>query len=44
VAALQAFDAAALARSLPDREATIRKRSRIPVDSAAYQSEDRGER
>lgn len=38
VAALQAFKASLLGKPLPDREAKIRKRSRIRVDSAVYQS------
>jgi len=38
VAALQAFDASATRRPLPNREAAIRKRSKIPVDSAVYVS------
>ena len=41
IAALQAFVPAMLGRPLPDREARIRKRSRIPIDSAAYVSEMR---
>lgn len=43
VAALQPFTPP-VAKALPDREARIRRRSRIPVDSAVYQSEmrDRG--
>lgn len=44
VAALQPFDAAAARRPLPDRETVIGQRSRIPVDSAVYVSEDRGDR
>jgi prevent-host-death family protein len=44
VAALQPFDAATTRQPLPDREAVIRKRSRIPVDSATYVTEDRGDR
>ena len=44
VAALQAFDAATIRRPLPDREAIIRKRARILVDSAGYVAEDRGDR
>jgi prevent-host-death family protein len=45
VAALQSFDAsAASGRPLPDREAAIRKRSRVPVDSAVYQSQLREDR
>jgi hypothetical protein len=39
VAALQPFDASVTRRPLPNREAAIRKRSKIPVDSAVYQSE-----
>ena len=39
VAALQPFDASVTGRPLPNREAAIRKRSKIPVDSAVYQSE-----
>jgi len=39
VAAIQPFEAGTAARPLPDRERKIRKRSRIPVDSATYQSE-----
>ena len=38
VAALQAFKASLLGKPLPDREARILKRSRVAVDSAAYQS------
>lgn len=44
VAALQPFDSTTARRPLPDREALIRRRSRIPVDSAAYVTEDRGDR
>jgi prevent-host-death family protein len=43
VAALQPFDSDRIRRPLPDREAVIRKRTRIPVDSAVYVAEDRGE-
>ena len=39
VAALQPFDASVTLRPLPNREAAIRKRSKVPVDSAVYQSE-----
>jgi prevent-host-death family protein len=39
VAALQPFDASVTRRPLPNREAAIRKRSKIPVDSAVYVSE-----
>jgi antitoxin (DNA-binding transcriptional repressor) of toxin-antitoxin stability system len=44
VAALVPADAAPVGRPLPDREATIRRRARIPVDSGVYISEmrDRG--
>jgi len=45
VAALQPFDAsAAIGRPLPNREVAIRKRSKVPVDSAVYQSELREDR
>jgi antitoxin (DNA-binding transcriptional repressor) of toxin-antitoxin stability system len=44
VAALQPFDASVAGRPLPDREAAIRKRSTVPVDSAVYQSELREDR
>jgi antitoxin (DNA-binding transcriptional repressor) of toxin-antitoxin stability system len=45
VAALQPFDASLTGRRpLPNREAAIRKRSQIPVDSAVYQSELREDR
>jgi len=45
VAALQPFDpSAATGRLLPNREAVIRKRSKVPVDSAVYQSELREDR
>lgn len=44
VAALQPFDASMTGRPLPNREAAIRKRSKVPVDSAVYQSELREER
>lgn len=39
VAALQPFDASVTGRPLPNREAAIRKRSKVPVDSAVYLSE-----
>ena len=42
VAAIQPFEPRVLAQPLPDREQRIRKRSRIPVDSATYQAEMRG--
>ena len=44
VAALQPFDATVTSRPLPNREAAIRKRSKVPVDSAVYQSELREDR
>jgi antitoxin (DNA-binding transcriptional repressor) of toxin-antitoxin stability system len=44
VAALQPFDASVTGRPLPNREAAIRKRSKVPVDSAGYLSELREER
>jgi prevent-host-death family protein len=44
VAALQPFDASMTGRPLPSREAVIRKRSKIPVDSAVYLSELREDR
>jgi antitoxin (DNA-binding transcriptional repressor) of toxin-antitoxin stability system len=44
VAALQPFDASVTGRPLPNREATIRKRSKVPVDSAVYVSELREDR
>ncbi len=44
VAALQPFDASVTGRPLPNREAAIRKRSEVPVDSAVYQAELRGDR
>jgi prevent-host-death family protein len=44
VAALQPFDASMTGRPLPNREAAIRKRSKVPVDSTVYQSELREDR
>jgi prevent-host-death family protein len=44
VAALQPFDASVTSRPLPNREAAIRKRSKVPVDSVVYQSELREDR
>jgi antitoxin (DNA-binding transcriptional repressor) of toxin-antitoxin stability system len=44
VAALQPFDASVTGRPLPNREAAIRKRSKVPVDSAVYQAELREDR
>lgn len=41
VAALRAFEASPTSRPLPNREARIRKRSRIPVDSVRYVSQMR---
>src|SRR5258707_15883253 len=39
VAALQPFDASVTGRPLPNREAAILKRSKVPVDSGVYASE-----
>jgi len=44
VAALQPFDASVAGRPLPNREAAIRRRSKVPVDSAVYLSELREDR
>lgn len=44
VAALQPVDVTSGGRPLPNREETIRKRSRISVDSVVYQAEVRGDR
>ena len=44
IAALQAVDLSLVNRPLPNREETIRKRSRVPVDSSVYQAEIRGDR
>ena len=44
VAALQPFDASMTGRPLPNREAAIRKRSKVPVDSAVHLSELREDR
>ncbi|HEX5069907.1 MAG TPA: hypothetical protein VFV78_06790 [Vicinamibacterales bacterium] len=44
VAALQPFDASVAGRPLPNREAAIRKRSKISVDSAQYLSDTREDR
>jgi prevent-host-death family protein len=38
VAALQPFDTSVAGRPLPNREAAICKRSKVPVDSVVYQS------
>jgi antitoxin (DNA-binding transcriptional repressor) of toxin-antitoxin stability system len=39
VATLLPYDASIAARPLPNREAVIRKRSKVPVDSGAYVSD-----
>jgi prevent-host-death family protein len=44
IAALQPFDASMTGRPLPNREAAIRRRSKVPVDSAVYQAELRADR
>jgi antitoxin (DNA-binding transcriptional repressor) of toxin-antitoxin stability system len=44
IAALHPFDASVTSRPLPNREATIRRRSKVPVDSVMYQSELREDR
>ena len=44
VAELQPFDGSVTSRPLPNREAAIRKRSKVAVDSAVYQSELREDR
>ena len=44
IASLQPLDADRVRQSLPDREAIVRKRSAIPVDSAVAVTEDRGGR
>lgn len=44
VASLQPFDVSAAGRPLPNREIAIAKRSKVPVDSAVYQSELREDR
>jgi antitoxin (DNA-binding transcriptional repressor) of toxin-antitoxin stability system len=44
ITVLQPFDATFTGQPLPDREAAIRKRSRVPVDSVVYQAEVRGDR
>jgi antitoxin (DNA-binding transcriptional repressor) of toxin-antitoxin stability system len=44
VASLQPFDASVTRRPLPNREAVIRKRSKVPVDSVVYQAELREDR
>ncbi|MGH9415693.1 MAG: type II toxin-antitoxin system Phd/YefM family antitoxin [Terriglobales bacterium] len=41
LAALQPYAAVRPRRRLPDREAAIRQRQRIVVDSVIYQAEDR---
>ena len=44
IAALLPVEAATVGQPLPDREAKIRRRARIPIDSAVYISDmrDRG--
>jgi antitoxin (DNA-binding transcriptional repressor) of toxin-antitoxin stability system len=44
VATLRPFYASVTGRSLPNREAAIRKRSKVPVDSAVTLSELREDR
>jgi hypothetical protein len=44
LAAVRAFDSLTAGRPLPTREAMIRKRSRVPVDSVGYQAESRDDR
>ena len=44
VAALQPFDGSVTSQPLPNREAAIRKRLKVPVDSVVYQSELRQDR
>ena len=44
VAALQPFYESVTGRPLPNREAAIRKRSKVPVNSAVYLSELREDR
>lgn len=44
VAALQPFDVSITGQPLPNREAIIRKRSRVPIDSVRYQAESRDDR
>lgn len=44
IAALQAFDPAYKGAPLPKREAAIRARGRMPVDSVVYQAEIREDR
>ena len=44
VAALQAFDDSVTGRPLPNREAAIRKRSKVPVDSVVDQFQLREDR
>ena len=44
VASLQPFDGSVTSQPLPNREAAIRKRSKVPVDSVVYQSELREDR
>ena len=44
IAVLQPCDAATTGRQLPNREAAIRRQSKIPVDSAVYQADFRDDR
>ena len=44
VASLQPFDGSVAGQPLPNREDAIGKRSKVPVDSAVYQSELREDR
>jgi prevent-host-death family protein len=44
VAALRPFDDSMTSRPLPNQEAAIRKRSKVPVDSVVYQSDLREDR
>lgn len=44
IAALHPFDASMAARPLPNREAAIRRRSRVPVDSVVHQGVVRNDR
>ena len=44
IAALQPLDPTVTGRPLPNREAAIHRRSKVPVDSVVYQSELREDR
>ena len=44
VATLRPFDVSTTGRPLPNREAIIRKRSPVPIDSVVYQAESRDNR